>query len=127
MKNVIKLESLGIFLVLLYAYHLQFPHEWGVFFLWFFAPDLSFLAYFISKKYAGVFYNIAHHQGIIAVFIGISLMFGWIDAYQIGFIFLAHSVFDRIMGYGLKYLDHFDHTHLGWIGKSKHLNSTIEL
>lgn len=126
MKNVIKLESAGIFLVLLFAYYLQFPEEWGIFFLWFFAPDLSFLAYVISKKSAGVFYNIAHHQGIIAVFMGISFFFDWMDSYQIGFIFLAHSVFDRMMGYGLKYLDHFDHTHLGWIGKSKHLNNSNE-
>ena len=42
---------------------------------------------------------------------------------QIGLIFLAHSNFDRVAGYGLKYLDNFDHTHLGWIGKSKHLNT----
>ncbi|MFM1915539.1 MAG: hypothetical protein RLZZ531_1208 [Bacteroidota bacterium] len=124
MKNVIKLESVGIFIGLLYTYHLQFPYEWGFFLMWFFAPDLSFLAYVISKKSAGICYNIVHHQGLIAVFMGGSVMFGSIYAYQIGFIFLAHSVFDRVMGYGLKYLDHFDHTHLGWIGKSKHLNQT---
>lgn len=124
MKNVIKLESLGIFIGLLYTYHLQFPHEWGFFLMWFFAPDLSFLAYVFSKKSAGICYNIVHHQGLIAVFMVGSVMFGSIYAYQIGFIFLAHSVFDRAMGYGLKYLDHFDHTHLGWIGKSKHLNQT---
>ncbi|MFN3665935.1 MAG: DUF4260 family protein, partial [Sediminibacterium sp.] len=37
-------------------------------------------------------------------------------------VLLAHSTFDRVAGYGLKYFDSFDHTHLGWIGKSKHLN-----
>ena len=38
---------------------------------------------------------------------------------KVGLIFMAHSCFDRVAGYGLKYLDDFDHTHLGWIGKSK--------
>jgi hypothetical protein len=41
---------------------------------------------------------------------------------KVALIFLAHSTFDRVAGYGLKYFDSFDHTHLGWIGKSKHLN-----
>jgi len=42
---------------------------------------------------------------------------------KIGLLFMAHSCFDRALGYGLKYSDSFDHTHLGWIGKSKHLNT----
>jgi hypothetical protein len=41
---------------------------------------------------------------------------------KVGLIFLAHSTFDRIAGYGLKYFDCFDHTHSGRIGKSNHLN-----
>ena len=42
---------------------------------------------------------------------------------EIGLIFMAHSCFDRVAGYGLKHFDSFDHTHLGWIGKSKHFNN----
>jgi hypothetical protein len=38
---------------------------------------------------------------------------------RLGLIFLAHSSFDRAAGYGLKYFDGFNHTHLGWIGKNK--------
>jgi hypothetical protein len=41
---------------------------------------------------------------------------------KVALIFLAHSTFDRVAGYGLKYSNSFNHTHLGWIGKSKHLN-----
>jgi hypothetical protein len=40
----------------------------------------------------------------------------------VGLIFMAHSCFDRVAGYGLKYFDSFDHTHLGWVGKSKGKN-----
>jgi len=35
----------------------------------------------------------------------------------LGLVFLAHSSFDRMFGYGLKYADSFTHTHLGYIGK----------
>ena len=33
-------------------------------------------------------------------------------------IMLAHSSIDRVFGYGLKYADSSDHTHLGWVGKT---------
>jgi len=32
-------------------------------------------------------------------------------------VLYGHSSFDRLCGYGLKYVDDFKHTHLGWIGK----------
>jgi hypothetical protein len=35
-----------------------------------------------------------------------------------GLILFGHSSMDRVMGYGLKYPDAFQHTHLGMIGKS---------
>ena len=41
---------------------------------------------------------------------------------KVGLIFISHSCFDRTFGYGLKYFDSFDHTHLGWIGKSQFKN-----
>ena len=67
-------------------------------------------------------YNISHHKGLIALLILAGFMLKNELFVQVGLIFMAHSCFDRIMGYGLKYLDDFDHTHLGWIGKSKHKN-----
>jgi len=36
-----------------------------------------------------------------------------------GLLLLAHSAFDRVWGYGLKYNDQFNHTHLGMVGKQK--------
>jgi hypothetical protein len=35
-----------------------------------------------------------------------------------GLIMFGHSAFDRLLGYGLKFKDSFNHTHLGHIGKS---------
>ncbi len=34
-------------------------------------------------------------------------------------LLFAHSSFDRMLGYGLKYNDSFNHTSLGWTGKKE--------
>jgi hypothetical protein len=38
----------------------------------------------------------------------------------VGLVWLAHLALDRLMGYGLKYHDYFEHTHLSMIGKGDH-------
>jgi Domain of unknown function (DUF4260) len=123
MKNVLKLEELGLLLLFILSYQHFFPGSWGIFLALFFTPDLSFLAFLISKKAGAITYNIFHHKGLIAILIivGFLLTNDWI--LKLGLIFMAHSCFDRVLGYGLKYFDGFDHTHLGWIGKSKFKNA----
>ncbi len=122
MRNILKLESAGLFFLFTsICFHL-YPGSWGFFLAAFFLPDLSFAMFLISKKAGAFAYNILHHQG----FLVICLMFGYFikddTLIKLSLIFLAHSTFDRVAGYGLKFSDSFDHTHLGWIGKSKHLN-----
>lgn len=122
MKITLKLESLGLFLLFTVVYFYLFPGTWGFYLALFFIPDVSFILFVITKKLGAIAYNIFHHQGVMALL----LMFGfWLKedtVIKIALIFLAHSTFDRVAGYGLKYFDSFDHTHLGWVGKSKHLN-----
>ena len=122
MKVTLKLESLGLFLLFTAIYFHLFPGTWGFYLALFFIPDVSFILFVITKKLGAIAYNIFHHQGVMALL----LMFGfWLKedtVIKIALIFLAHSIFDRVAGYGLKYFDSFDHTHLGWVGKSKHLN-----
>ncbi len=124
MKNVLKLEALGLLILFTAAYFHFFPGTWGLDLALFFVPDLSFALYLVSKKTGAVAYNVFHHQGVIALLIlmGYLTQQDWLT--KAALIFMAHSQFDRVAGYGLKYLDSFDHTHLGWIGKSKHLNSS---
>lgn len=38
-----------------------------------------------------------------------------------GILLFAHSCFDRVLGYGLKFTDDFKHTHLGMIGNKKEI------
>lgn len=119
MKIVLQLESVGLLGCIVALYAQQFPNSWGVFALLFFAPDLSFMGYAISKKIGAYAYNIIHHQGILVLLTASGWYFEVPLLIQTGLIFLAHSFFDRVFGYGLKYTDSFHHTHLGWIGKGQ--------
>ncbi len=123
MKNVLKLESAGLFLLFTGAYFHLYPGAWGFYLALFFVPDVSFALFLITKKLGAIAYNIFHHQGVLALLFLIGYFAKEDSIMKIALVFLAHSTFDRVAGYGLKYFDSFDHTHLGWIGKSKHLNN----
>jgi hypothetical protein len=119
MKNVLKIEELGLLALFTFVYFHFYPGEWGLYLGLFFVPDISFAVYALSSKAGSIAYNILHHKGVMAVLIlaGLLLMDDLII--KMGLIFMSHSCFDRVFGYGLKYSDSFAHTHLGWIGKMK--------
>jgi hypothetical protein len=122
MKNILKLESAGLFIFFTSAYFLFHSGTWGLYIALFFVPDVSFGLFLINKKLGAIAYNIFHHQGILVLLFLIGYYVIEESIMKVALIFLAHSTFDRVAGYGLKYFDSFDHTHLGWIGKNKHLN-----
>lgn len=122
MKFVLKLEALGLLILFSAIYFHLYPGTWGFYLALFFMPDVSFVLFVITKKLGAIAYNMFHHQGVLAILFLLGFILHNDLIMKIGLIFLAHSTFDRVAGYGLKYLDNFDHTHLGWVGKSKHLN-----
>lgn len=122
MKYLIKLEALALLSFFTFLFFKLYPSDWKLFAWLFFVPDISFAAYAITKKLGAIAYNVFHHQGFLLALCAMGYFMDERVLLQVGLIFLAHSNFDRVAGYGLKYLDDFDHTHLGWIGKSKHLN-----
>lgn len=101
---------------------LAFAHteySWWWFAGLFLAPDISMLGYTINNKVGAFCYNLFHHFGVaVAVYlIGTALSLPYLQ--MAGAILFSHSAFDRILGYGLKYPDSFQNTHLGKIGKNK--------
>ncbi|MBL0009564.1 MAG: DUF4260 family protein [Saprospiraceae bacterium] len=89
---------------------------WG--YIWLFFRARYFLCiYLISARVGAIAYNILHHKGVMAAVVLTGLFLQDDLIIKIGLIFLSHSSFDRVLGYGLKYPDSFSHTHLGWIGK----------
>ena len=122
MKNILKLESAGLFILFTGAYFQFYSGTWVLYLALFFIPDLSFAFYLITKKIGAIAYNVFHHQGVLVLLFLIGYFVKEDYIMKVALIFLAHSTFDRVAGYGLKYFDSFDHTHLGWIAKNKHLN-----
>jgi hypothetical protein len=122
MKNILKLESVGLFMLFTGAYFHFYSGTWGLYLALFFIPDLSFAFFLITKKIGAIAYNVFHHQGVLVLLFLIGYFLKEDSIMKIALIFLSHSTFDRVAGYGLKYFDSFDHTHLGWIRKNKHLN-----
>ncbi len=124
MKLVLKLEELGLLILFSIIYFQFYDGGWGFYLGLFFVPDVSFILFLITPKVGAIAYNIFHHKGVMVLVILAGLLLKNDLLIKIGLIFMAHSCFDRVAGYGLKYFDSFDHTHLGWIGKNKDKNET---
>lgn len=115
MKTLLNLEDAALLLAT-YIGTLYLGFAWWLFFAWLLAPDLSMIGYALNSKAGAFLYNLVHHKGaaIVVFLAGLYLASEpWMFA---GLLLLGHSAMDRIFGYGLKHLDDFKHTHLGWIG-----------
>ena len=121
MKPVVlwqRLEGLIIFaagLGLAWQWDLGVPWWGGL--LIFFAPDLSFAGYILGPKVGAVGYNAVHVYAFGAAFIAVGILLAHPFCAFAGALWLAHSGFDRMFGYGLKTPEGFAFTHLGKIGK----------
>jgi Domain of unknown function (DUF4260) len=116
MKTLIKIEELFLVALSFYLF-LNLNYAWWWFLILFFAPDLSMIGYLVNPKVGALTYDFIHHKGTAAALfvLGGFLHVPWAQA--AGLIILGHSSFDRILGYGMKYPDSFQHTHLGMIGR----------
>jgi hypothetical protein len=76
------------------------------------------IGYIVSPQIGAATYNFIHHKAVgISVFV-MGMMLANQPLQLAGLILFGHSSMDRILGYGLKYPDSFQHTHLGIIGKA---------
>jgi hypothetical protein len=85
--------------------------------LLFFSPDISMLGYLINTYIGAYTYNLFHHRAVAILLAASGLILNNDILVALGVLLFAHSSFDRMMGYGLKYTDDFKHTSLGWVGK----------
>ena len=80
-------------------------------------PDLSMVGYLISPVVGARTYNAGHTLLGPGMLFGANVLWGPSAALIVaGSVWLAHIGMDRLFGYGLKFGDDFQHTHLGWIG-----------
>jgi hypothetical protein len=116
MKITLKLEALALWGLSIFLFS-QLGYAWWWYPVLFFVPDLSMIGYLGGTRAGAVVYNIVHHYAISLGLYVLGFFFGFPILQLAGVILLGHSSLDRVLGYGLKYPDSFQNTHLGVIGK----------
>lgn len=117
MKNLVRLEELFLVILSFYLF-LTLRFAWWWFFVLLLTPDLSMIGYLFNPRGGAILYNVVHHRmtSVLVFLLGCILQVQWMQAAAL--ILFGHSSLDRVFGYGLKYLDSFQHTHLGMIGQA---------
>jgi uncharacterized protein DUF4260 len=116
MKNLLKVEEFFLFGLSLFLFS-RLDYSWGWYALLFLTPDVSMIGYLWNPRFGSWTYNLIHHKGLaIAIYLLGSLLANPMLQFA-GTLLLGHSSLDRVFGYGLKYPDAFQNTHLGVIGK----------
>jgi hypothetical protein len=116
MKNLLRLEEFFLFGLALFLFT-QLDYGWGWYALLFLAPDLSMAGYLANPRLGAWTYNLIHHKGLAVALYILGFVFSVQWLMLTGTILLGHSSLDRVFGYGLKYPDAFQNTHLGRIGR----------
>ncbi len=118
MKSLLRAEQFILFAASIFVFSLSTTLPWYFYAGLFLTPDSAFIGYAVNPKIGAWCYNALHHQGIwMAVALaGFSFGIEWLLG--LGIVYVGHSAFDRVLGYGLKHQDSFNNTHLGTIGKS---------
>ena len=115
-KTILRVEAALILIALVFAYW-KLHASWVLFAVFLLAPDLLMIGYLKDTRLGAWCYNAAHSYVGPLIAAALFLVQPWFAIVAV--IWGAHIAFDRALGYGLKYPDSFQHTHLGMIGREK--------
>jgi hypothetical protein len=116
MKTLIKLEETGILAISIFLlYKLPLHLSWWLYIILFLAPDIGMIGYLVNSKVGAITYNIFHHKAVACALLITGMTQSNNYILLSGLLLLAHSSFDRVLGYGLKYPDNFKHTNVGYL------------
>jgi hypothetical protein len=116
MKNLIKLEELGILALSIFLlYKLNIHLSWWLYIILFLSPDIGMSGYLINTRVGAFTYNFFHHKAVASILLILGMLQSNDYLLLVGLLLLAHSSFDRVLGYGLKYNDNFKHTNVGYL------------
>ena len=118
MKRTIALEEVVMFGLSIFLFN-RLSFAWWWYLVLILTPDLSMLGYLVNTRTGAMVYNFFHHKGVAIVVYVTGLSLNNEVLQLIGLILFGHSSMDRMLGYGLKYPDSFQNTHLGLIGKER--------
>ncbi len=95
----------------------KFGRSWILFAVLLLAPDLGALGYVRGTRIGAATYDVMHTYLPPAILGAIGVLAGSSMTWSVAIIWFGHIGLDRMVGYGLKYPDSFQHTHLGWKGR----------
>jgi hypothetical protein len=96
--------------------------SWWLFAALWLTPDLSMLGYLAGSCRGARIYNAAHTYTVpLALGLAAVLLHTQALLLPIALIWINHIAVDRLLGWGLKYSNGFDWTHLGRIGKARRI------
>jgi hypothetical protein len=93
--------------------------NWWLFAALWLAPDLSMLGYLRRPCLGARIYNAAHTYLLPGVLGLLGLLLHANALLPFALIWMNHIGVDRLLGYGLKYSDGFEFTHLGKLGRRR--------
>lgn len=117
MQILRRAEYAAVLLIAL-LFYAQTGAGWWWFALLFLVPDITMAGYAFGNRIGALVYN-AGHSFLSVAALGLFMHLSgqdWLWPYVL--IWIAHIAFDRMLGYGLKYVSSFQDTHLGRIGRN---------
>jgi hypothetical protein len=115
-RLILRLEGLALFTLATTGFAL-IGLSWWLYAALFLVPDVSFAAYWAGSRAGAVVYNALHATIGPALLAGAGLIGESTILLGLAAIWASHIGFDRMLGYGLKYVTGFGDTHLGPIGR----------
>lgn len=125
MKTIIKIEECAL-LILAFLLSMRLGFDWWLFVVLLFLPDISIAGYILGKTVGTAIYNLFHFKAVAAAIALAGLYLGNNVVVLAALVLFGHSSLDRVFGFGLKFPDNFNHTHLGMIGKDRNPISMTE-
>jgi Domain of unknown function (DUF4260) len=110
-RYILRAEGLLVFLGATYAYS-QLNMSWLLFAVLFLVPDVFMIAYLRNARVGATIYNLGHSYIVPGAMLVLAHIMGQSTALALSLIWIAHIGFDRVLGYGLKYVTGFKVTHL---------------
>lgn len=117
MKRIISSEYLVAAVLVAVFYVVVGNFAWYWLPILFLVVDISMAGYAVSSRVGALTYNLGHSLIGPALLAIIYIATTNETVLFITLVWLFHIFVDRALGYGLKHVDGFHHTHLGKIGK----------
>jgi len=111
-KWLLRLEGTAVLAAAMILYN-RLGFSWGLFALLLLTPDLAALGYLLNNRTGSRIYNLFHSYTVPLLGALVAFLLPLPAAQPLALIWLAHIGMDRMVGYGLKYPQAFQDTHLG--------------